>query len=177
MDEIKLNKFERLSLVNQFLIMKGQGEEAINGNSYYSLEMINAAIEILSAGHEALYADVFNAISEPTSKEIGDEVYEILSLYFDALLSFEKLPKSEQTEELRSLIEFDGFDGNEEIEHYATLKVIVKDLNQFEGLFEDKKSLNSHMNRLSKYRNELAKSKEFTELYSLSAEGLYKIFK
>lgn len=173
---IVLSDFERLSLVNQFLIMKGQGKEVIDGLGYYGSERVDTAIEILSAGHEGLYDEVFSAISEPTPKSVGDEVYAILSLYDDALLSFEKLPVAEQTDELRSLIEFDGFDGNYEVEHYSTLKMIVQQLEQFGYLFKGGNGFNSHMNRISKYRKQLEISKGFEALYELPSEDLYKIF-
>lgn len=174
--KIILTDFERLSLVNQFLIMKGQGAKAIENNSYYSLEMVDAAIEVFSRGHEVLYSDIFDSISEPIPNEVGEEVYDILGLYSDALISFEKLPLENQTKELKSLITFDGFDGNEEIEHYSTLKVIVEKFEEFNYLFEERKQFNSHMNRLSKYRRQLLAAKEFEALYSLSADNLRKIF-
>lgn len=173
---IVLSDFERVSLVNQFLIMKGQGKEVIDEVSFYDFDKIDALIEILRVGHEGLYDEVFDIISKPISKSVVDEVYGILSLYDDALSSFEKLSDAERTEELRLLIKFDGFDGRDEKEHYSTLKTIVKHLEQFEGLFEGNKDLNSHMNRLSKYRKQLDISKGFEGLYELSSEDLYKIF-
>lgn len=177
-EKITLTKFERLSLVNQFLILKGQGEEEISKSSYYDLEGINAAIEVLSGGYEGLYNEIFKGITDPIPHEIADEVYDILGLYDDALISFSHLSEDERTAELKTLITFDGFDGNNESEHYAVLKVIVENLHKFNFLFDEENGarFNSHSRRLSKYRKQLEAIKEYEVPSQLSADELRKVF-
>lgn len=178
-EKITLTKFERLSLVNQFLILKGQGEEEIRKSSYYDLEGINAAIEVLIGGYEGLYNEIiFKGISDPTPHEIVDEVYDILGLYDNALISFNNLNEDERTVDLKSLITFKGFDGNNEHEHFEVLGVIVKNLHQFNDLFDEKEGprFNSHSRRLSKYRKQLAAIKEYEVPSRLSADELRKVF-
>lgn len=177
--KIKLSEFERMSLLNQFLIMKGQGKEVITKNGYYSSERIDVSIEILRAGHEAFYSSIFNILSGPIPYEIGEEVYSIVNLYIDALTSFENLHEEQKTQELRSLIRFDGFDSNNELEHCFVLKFIIEKFDIFDeysDLFEGRRILNSSKKKLSKYRKELQASRRFANLSDLSPEDLYEIF-
>src|SRR5690349_11213076 len=102
---MKLTEVERLSLWNQFRILQKLDPQDDSHKK-------NA--EIIRAGYEGLYGQVFEHMYEPTSEAVCKEVYDILDMYRALEAVYGKgmaNPKGFNSQ-------FDVFDGNND-EHFS----------------------------------------------------------
>lgn len=151
-----MNKIERLSLINQFEILKSLNPEE---SSYYEQK-----IEILEEGYIYHYDELFGNLSTELPKEDSRFVLDLLNMYRD--INFSKSNFTEiQLEEIKDLsTQYQGFDYNDEYEarlgFYA--KFFINDLHRFQELIEDEDfdDFNSHWLMLDKYRLYLSRYEE-----------------
>jgi uncharacterized protein YfbU (UPF0304 family) len=93
---------------------------------------------------------------EDRSDDVVGEVFDIMSMWRNIEFDISKFTPEQRAQlETRvgpylSKAEFDGFDGNEEEPHYGAAKFIVERMGQFDEF--SGRSLNSHANRIAKYR-------------------------
>ncbi|MDW0116233.1 YfbU family protein [Sporosarcina thermotolerans] len=148
---MKLTKFERLMLSNQFKILEG----------LYPKEKKNYELnrKALEEGYSLHYNGAFESLSpvELTEDECR-EVLDILSMYRALTYSFEKLEdKSGITMES---IKFNGFSENDEEEskRLSYTHYFIMDLNRFEELKygEEWAFFNSFIPMLDSYRRMLS---------------------
>ena len=170
--KISLTEYERVTLINQFSILNQMDQTNI-----YNKDDYNTMIDILVEGNEGLYDEIFGILEETVNPEIAKEVRDILHLHHMALIAYEKLSPEEQSEDLKNKISFKGFDGQNEHEYKQTLELIVKKIGDFKALFLEKDSeFDSHSEKLSKYREQLKKSKKEIENSFYTKEQLERIF-
>lgn len=101
-------------------------------------------------------------------KRIRDEVLEILAMFRALQRSYEGLPDKSGIE--KYLIEFDGFDGNNEPEHLRAAQEIAactRGLDVFD----------SHMPRLRGYQMMLQKWKSSRDKENLTKEDILRIIR
>jgi hypothetical protein len=148
---MKLTEFERLSLYNQYEIMKSL--ENGNQKDYENYQTI------LKEGNEGLYYELGD-FSEYIPKSIYDETCDILTMFRYITSSLEKL-SSEEKEKLNThILSFEGFDGNNDL-HYSVLST-TKDLNS--NKWEEVKILNSHSSMsLLRYKGMMACLKDMNK--------------
>jgi uncharacterized protein YfbU (UPF0304 family) len=152
---VKLSDPERWILSSQYRILaKLYPEESDDCDKHR---------KALDNGYEIHYAPDFLTTNRDDimTEDESREVLDILNMFRVLRQSWEKLPGNAGIE--RSLIEFDGFDGNNETkqmaytEFYCTLPG---------GRFEDEvvvDNLNSHSERLPRYRAMLAEYNRIKE--------------
>ncbi|MES5936913.1 YfbU family protein [Mammaliicoccus lentus] len=179
-----LSNFERLSLINQFKILKQSTEDKD------LIEIYDLNIDILSEGTAGLYSIVFEELYKEETIEDHDFVVEVLNLYRDALNSYSRLNESDKNDGLKRSISFKGFDRNNPDEE-AYIKYVEKylyDLDRFKECKESlnningSESINSHgfnpsKNELDKFisiRKEIRKNKDIA--IPLTKEELEYIF-
>jgi uncharacterized protein YfbU (UPF0304 family) len=129
---MELTKEQRLILYNQYLILsKLDPEQADNWEQ---------KAEIVSSGYTRLYEDeLAKGIGPEVSKPVCEEVAEVLEMYRGLHAA--------------AGVTFEGFDGNNETEHYAYAQFMIQELGRWA---EFKNSdLNSHAERLARYRRML----------------------
>jgi uncharacterized protein YfbU (UPF0304 family) len=109
-------------------------------------------------GIEMEYGNLFPTVGD--NRTIKAEVIDFLDMFNFVEVAVERL-SGEDRQQLESgigshdLARFSGFDGNHEIEHASVLAFLVEDLNRF-SRFKDRAHLNSHSERLGRYRQMLA---------------------
>ncbi len=138
-----MTKLERLFLYNQYDILEKLDSD--NGIDYKRYK------DILLYGYESEYYIFTNFFSD-VSTDICNEVINILNMFRTLYFSYKELENKEDIEEYK--VTFQGFDGNEELEHYGFAKWYISDGNfqEFSGV-----DMNSHYNKLNYYRNMLSK--------------------
>ncbi|HAQ2670882.1 TPA: YfbU family protein, partial [Enterococcus faecium] len=133
-----MDKFNRLTLINQFEILK-----ALNPNEekYYAEK-----IEILTEGYEYHYSEIFENISDPLPEEDSRFVLDILNMYRDITFSKNKLKDINSIDNY--YIQFKGFDFNSSTEFKLALyaQFFIEKLNRFQEIVEDSdfNTFNSH---------------------------------
>lgn len=147
---------ERLILYNQYEILKRLDPE--------DAEHYDQSQEIVARGYEIFYSDLNGAVfAETLRPEVAREVMEILDMFRAITFSCKRLrykPKN-------SSAEFEGFDGNEESEHFGFAKFLREKQGKWGEL--SSRPENSHRNVLGKYRRmvnawrNLGKKFELTE--------------
>ncbi|WYP24761.1 YfbU family protein [Alkalihalobacillus sp. FSL W8-0930] len=144
---MKLNKQERLILINQYLIL-----EKLDPSNAGDLARYREALEM---GYSRHYAEPPNAsLHEEMSLERCDLVIEILNMYRNLIFSSQKLNNG------KSDVKFSGFDGNEASENDMLIYAdyYVRDLSRFKEIeenLENENSFNSHFPMLETYKNML----------------------
>ncbi len=131
MSDLKLTDAERLILANQYEILGH-----IKKDEHYT-----QMSETLRDGHEWLYQQYFESLSENLPENKAMHVLEILGIYGDLRDSFDKLSDKSEIEE--SQLNFPGFDGNNEAELLSFSRALRK-----HGRFETTigpAAKNSHM--------------------------------
>lgn len=145
---------ERLILWNQYEILKRINPDLAD---HYEVKQ-----EIVSQGFEQFYCELNAVVEKDTiTFEITAEVVDILSMFRAIKFScwrHQYVPKS-------AYALFDGFDGNEEPEHYASAKFLRRTLGRWEELSE--RPDNSHANVLARYRRMVRKWDEFGRVSDL----------
>ena len=109
-------------------------------------------------GLEMEYANLFPTVGD--NRNIKSEVIDFLDMFNFVEVAVERL-----TEEDRKRLEaaighldlarFTGFDGNHESDHVSVMFFLVEDMGRF-SRFKDRANLNSHSERLARYRRMVA---------------------
>ena len=135
---MELNKKERLILWNQYEILRQLDQD--NAEEYESIQ------EILANGFEYDY-DYLVRWMEDTPVIVSQEVRDILQMFRCLTFSFDNLDDKTGVEREDYL--FKGFDGNEEIKHYAYAKWLIEK----QEMYQEFKNcdLNSHWTKLNTY--------------------------
>lgn len=170
---MKLTEFERITLINQFLLLQ---KNEVDGG-HYDVNKYQNYVDILFNGYEGLYEEIFSSLpSNIVPKETSDEVYKILYMYDRAEISYSNLSEDEKKNIDVKNITFNGFDGNEEYDHYAIYTFIIENLKSYQNMLKSS-DLNSHYQTLDRYREQLKKfNKEKISGDVLTLEGLIKVF-
>lgn len=158
----KLNDVERLTLLNQFKILKNQ-----TGSEDYEL-----GIKVLEEGLESFYNKyVFGELKDVIDETKCAFVLNVLSLYNDVIGSYKSLSNNEKTEDLEYKTKFHGFDfsDSEQIDYMKCADFYLYSEGQYHQIKEQiekrNDSINSHgfgptMDELSKYVSKRAEVRE-----------------
>lgn len=178
-----MTDYERLNLINQFLILKETGSD------FYHPEQLDEMIYTLRNGHVSSYhSDVFSVLEPEIPIEISKELDDILYLRHRSLTSLNKIKESihvDLEDHLRVEISSFGFDGNDklEAEYIRQAKYIIYKLNDYKGLFdkaedESEEHFNMHYKTLPIYRKQLERHDEINRPYEedLTLEDLKYIY-
>ncbi|WP_025821407.1 YfbU family protein [Shewanella marina] len=164
---IEISEVERLTLVNQFLILeKLYPEDA----KYYEINRI-----ALKQGYQAHYRMIFEDFSNEMPVEQTKEVLDILEMYNTITLS------SLDNNSIDTKYRFLGFDGNEESEQLSYCYYFIVKLDRYRELVSnrDYPDFNSHCPMLPKYRRMLSVWKRIREQHSsrvLTSSQIEQIF-
>lgn len=180
---MSLTDYERLSLINQLLVLKESGSD------FYHPEQLDEMVNVLRNGHAAFYNEyVFSVLDSEISNEIHKELMDILYLKHRSLTSLGRIKEplhADLEEFLRDKIFFFGFDGNDDLEskYIREARYVIYELKRFEILFEKSEDepeqhFNNHFKTLSIYREELKRHEELNRPYEkdLTLEDLKYIY-
>ncbi len=159
---MELSQKDRLILLNQYLILEKLYPE---NKEYY--EKVK---HILENGYELMY-DYILRLPDPTSKEICQEVFDILEMYRNLNDSFRNLVDKSGID--KDDINFNGFDGNNEGDHLSLTDFLINEDNRYSEF--KREELNSHYPTLKNYRNMLIKWKSKGGYHSLSQDEILNI--
>lgn len=140
---MQLSKIERLSLINQFLILaKLYPEES----TYYEQHRI-----ALQQGFQLHYGWIFENVWDDLSEDECRKVLDALDLYRGIVLSFVELKEKDGLTE--SKVRFPGFDGNNEAAYLAYARYFIVDLGRYKELIQGQEypDFNSHTPMLKTY--------------------------
>ncbi len=145
MNELKLSLGERLTLRNQYLILRHLDQK--------EPEHWDKLIRILEAGYEYEYGQLTESFSEPMGEDECREVVDILDMY--SALQASRKALGTNGADLKEL-PFPGFDGNDrtECQYMGYARFLVKD-RRFEHVVQSASGFNSHSPRLRQYRDML----------------------
>lgn len=144
---MELSKKERLFLYNQYEILK-----LLNADDEYMIKQYELNQEILLNGFKYSYGDMTEWILDDTPDDISKFVWDVLQLHRVLYSSYGELSSEERAEIEFDDIKFDGFDGNEEADHYLYAQFILEKMNRFEEIYNDGDyTANSHANRVARY--------------------------
>lgn len=154
---MKLDIKERLTLSYQLKILEKLYPE---DKEYYAKH--RKAIE---DGYELHYDWITEHLSEGLTSEECTFVLDVLDMYAAFHYSFRQLKNPTKLTE-KSVV-FPGFDGNNETMFMAYTKYFIEDLDRFNEIRETTNGYyNSHSRMIPKYRNMLAKYKEYKQPYT-----------
>lgn len=156
---MKFTDTERVILANQYEILGKLGDE----QAYLDLA------ENLRDGHEWIYSQKIS-VSPIFTEEQSDFVVSILDLYEVIQDSFDAL--SDKGSLTADRVKFPGFDGNNEGEYMRFFSALVEN-DQFAHVKANK---NSHMQKISTYKNMLDKWESLGKGYKLSLDDIEAIF-
>ena len=156
---MKFTDTERVILANQYEILGKLGDE----QAYLNLA------ENLRDGHEWIYNQKIS-VSPIFTEEQSDLVVSILDLYDVIQDSFDAL--SDKGSLTADRVKFPGFDGNNEGEYMRFFSALVEN-DQFAHVKANK---NSHMQKVSTYKNMLDKWESLGKGYKLSLDDIEAIF-
>lgn len=155
---IEITKIDRLSLINQFLILeKLYPEEA----EYYEKNRL-----ALEHGYKAHYKTIFEHLWDEMSEDKTREVLDILEMYRAITWSNSDLNKSKEVD---SKYLFPGFDGNEESDQLSYCHYFIINLERYQELIINPEypDFNSHCLMLPRYRRMLSVWRQEREQHSL----------
>jgi len=136
---MKLTKFERLLLINQFSIRKHLEPQ--------SADYFDEMNKILSSGYEIFYGELAHWLHPDMPEEEGRFVLDVLDL-FRAIERY-KSEHSDDAEVVDHLwSHFMGFDGNNEGQYLDFARFLIKDQKKFaeQAAYEESTDgFNSHM--------------------------------
>ena len=162
-----LGAYQRLNLINQYEILLNL---ALLRNDERMADQYRQYITILESGYVGEYDMLFEGLSTEFPKEESELVWDILQIYSHIQYSYGKIKNPKLTE---AQIRFDGFDGNDEVYHYAFCKFVLFGLNRFGELTENGRTdFNSHSRRCDRYREMQAKWHAMGKPYELSEEDI-----
>lgn len=158
-----LTKTERLILLNQYRILLEVCPDEKKDS--------DIAIDILSNGYKYDYDSLVDFLSDDVPEEISKEVIDILQMYRSLNNSYSELKEKNEID--KDDVMFQGFDGNEETEHYAYADFFINKYNRYSEFREV--DINSHCNRLNIYRPMLNIWKQYQRYQTLSKEQIIGI--
>ena len=167
---MKLSKTERLLLSNQYKILQNLYPEDV---AYYK-----EAQDIVDEGYELFYDLLTSHIShEPLNNEQCREVLDILTMYRILYFSYRDL--EDKTEIDKTAIQFDGFDGNHEINYLSFAQFLIFKQGKFAELAPQDQytDLNSHSEKISSYRKMLKEWQKINKRNRLTKEDIQRITK
>jgi uncharacterized protein YfbU (UPF0304 family) len=162
---MKLSKLERLILFNQHSIL----EKINKANSDHHRHMK----KVYENGYAIHYNDDFDHIYDELSENRSTFVIDVLDMYSAMQRSLRQI---DDTDDLsKDSVRFIGFDGNNETSLMAYAMFFVEELGRFSDL--DIHDFNSHMHTVDRYQRMLAewKSRETSDRYQLSKQGIKDI--
>jgi len=159
---MKLDKKERLALVNQFLILEKLYPDGAN---YYADHR-----KALEEGYELHYGWIFENISDGLTEDECKNVLNILDMY--SALHYSSTKSESDKFKDHSWVKFQGFDGNNESSYRAYCRYFIVDLNRFKELCYDQDfpDFNSHMPSIPKYNAMLDIWLEMKRPFELNAD-------
>lgn len=109
-------------------------------------------------GLEMEYGNFFPTVGD--NRDIKSEVVDMLDMFNFVEAAVERLTEEERQRLTDAvghldLARFTGFDGNHELEHASVMSFMVEDMGRF-SRFKDRAHLNSHSERLTRYRRMVA---------------------
>ncbi|MCK6164043.1 YfbU family protein [Bacillus pumilus] len=150
---LQFTKEQRTILINQMEILKRVDPQ--NSDEY------ERKIEVLYNGYSYYYSDIFGDIEEEFSPDITRKVFDVLNMYRNLYFSFNSLTSEEQEEISEEDVLFQGFDGNEEINHYCFAKHVVNTEEIYPEISnlikKGKVEMNSHRNIVGYYNDLLSR--------------------
>lgn len=160
---MKMTEVEKLILYNQYAILQKLYPE--------DSKIYENAQEILVSGFTSEYDSLAEHLSDDYPEEICSETQDILQMYRSLYYSYEELEDKGGIK--KRDVQFQGFDGNEEVKHYNLAKYYIED----EDLFEEFKDvpINSHASRLRKYRAMLLAWKKYGRYDTLTKDQIIEI--
>ena len=140
---MELSKKERLSLINQCLILEKLYPDEAN---YYEQHRI-----ALQQGFQLHYQWILENVWDDLPEEECRKVLDALDLYRGIVSSFDALEDKDGLTESR--VRFPGFDGNNESHYLAYSRYFIVDLERYEELIRGQEypDFNSHSQMLEKY--------------------------
>ncbi len=159
---MELSKKERLFLFNQYLIL----EKLYPEDPSLWKEQQTIVLQGFESDYDALTYSMIDI-----SAEICNEVIDILQMFHSLHGSYECLEDKSGIEE--NDLMFDGFDGNEEPDHYIYVQFVIEEQKLFEEF--SKVELNSHAHRLNGYRQKLSRWREYGRYDTLTKEQIQSI--
>jgi uncharacterized protein YfbU (UPF0304 family) len=152
---MKLDKYQRLALFNQYEILKQVDPD--NREDYERNQ------EIVSSGFEGAYSWLAEHIYDPVPAAVCEEVISILDMY----RAFDNSQKSGGFSTTEHWAQFQGFDGNGGTGHYGFACFLLDKEGKWEELHD--RPRNSHSrSTLDKYRSMLTEWKRAGERPDLS---------
>lgn len=177
-DFMKLNEFEKVSLLNQLLTLRhlrNLDNTDVDDGIYE--DKIERYIEALKIGYVDYYSKLFGEenFSNDISSETDDFVHKVLHMYDFAGVSYNALNEDDKTEELKELVTFKGFDGLDEFDYDTICKFILSDHARYRGIVKPV-SYNNSMYNIIKYESQLKEFSQLGDQALLSADQLRKLF-
>jgi len=164
---MELSKTQRLSLINQFLILeKLYPEEA----DYYEKHRI-----ALQQGFQLHYKWILENVWDDLPEEECRKVLDALDLYRGIMYSYDALEdKGDLTE---SKVRFRGFDGNNESHHLAYARYFIVDLDRYEELVRGQEypDFNSHSPMLATYERMTAAWQAWNRPHNMSVAQIHNL--
>ncbi len=160
---MNLTKKDRLSLVNQYLILEKLYPEDAD---YYAKTR-----KIFEEGYTLHYDDAFRGLDDELSEDDCSFVIDTLDMYDALQHAYKRLSDRSNIDENR--LKFPGFDGNNESQYLAYARFFIEDLGRFEDL--DMYGFNSHMPSIDRYRRMIAAWNSSSDRYSLTKDDIERI--
>lgn len=157
---MELSKKERLFLYNQYEILKSLYPDEFETYEYNQ--------KILVDGYKYNYSDLLSGFGEEVDPAISAFVFDVLQMYRSFHNSYYSLTDNEKDEINQMDITFQGFDGNEEIDHYIYARFVLEEMNRFDEIYNNGRvELNSHRNMIARYSRMVDKWKSISNRYDL----------
>ncbi len=148
---MELSKKERLSLYNQYEILK-----LLNADDRHMVEKYELYQEILSNGYQYNYDDLVGGMYDDTPDNVSKFVWDVLNMYRSLYNSYYELDPEQQKEIDFEDITYQGFDGNEEADYYLYANFILEQMKRYDEIYNNGKvELNSHSHRIPTYKKML----------------------
>ena len=156
----KLSYGERRILLNQYEMLRA----LIPDRS----EEFAQAERIVSSGYEDLYGELNGGVDEIATPGMIKEVLAILDMFrtFDNVYTEAGSPVPDEAK-------FQGFDGNNETEHFAFARFFVEDMRRYEE--QSGASFNSHAPMLDRYRRMLRTYKTLDLMKSVTVADVERV--
>ncbi len=155
---MKLTEKDRLILFNQLEILKHLNPD---DSDRYDVDQT-----ILLYGYKYHYDELIEGFAEELDESISQYVFDVFQMYRSLNNSYDELSREEKSEIDLKDIKFQGYDGNEEIDHYTYARFVLEELKRYDEIYDNGKvKFNSHRNMLNKYDRMLNKWKSLGDRY------------
>jgi len=166
-----LSKLDRLTLINQFLILEVLYPEEAGSFAEHR--------KALERGFTLHYDWMFSHLYDELPVAECKFVLDVLDMYRALTFGYRGLSEEDQSDIPDTYLRFPGFDGNNESHHLSYAHYFIVDLGRYEELHEgqDTPDFNSHGPTLWKYRAMLAVWQTFPtpEKFNLSKNALIQV--